>query len=302
MADIVSGSDYHQLRAFLFVGELRSFSRAADRLGVTPSALSQLVRGLEERMGVRLLNRTTRSVALTDAGAGLYQRARPAVAELGDALETTRRAGERPSGTIRVHTFRSAADELIAPLLAEFARKHPDVVLDLTLDDEVADLVAGGYDVSLRIGETVERDLIAVRLGPEMRQVPVATPRYLAAHGRPKHPRDLVHHRCIRWRWPGRATPYAWEFFGNGAWFEVAVDGPVIANDKKMALHAIRAGLGIGFPVEATVRADVAAGRLVPLLERWCKPFPGYFVCYPRQRQMAPALRAFIDALKAHAT
>jgi DNA-binding transcriptional LysR family regulator len=298
MDSLLSGADYNQLRAFVAVGEWLSFSRAADALAVSPSALSQMVRGFEERVGVRLLNRTTRSVALTDAGENLFRRVRPAVSELGEAIGQVRRYRERPAGTVRVHAFRSAAETYIEPILPAFTQAYPDVVLDITLDDEVVDVVAGGFDVAIRIGEVIERDMVAVRLGAELRQIAVASPDYLAVYGRPEHPRDLVRHRCIRWRWPGRATPYAWEFFENGSWFEVAVNGPLIVNDKEMALRAAFQGVGIGFPVESTVADHIAAGRLEPLLERWSAPFPGLFLCYPQQRQMAPALRAFIDAVR----
>lgn len=298
MDTLLSGSDYSQLRAFVAVGELLSFSRAAEVLGVSPSALSQMVRGFEERVGVRLLNRTTRSVALTDAGENLFRRVRPVVSELGDAIEQVRRYRERPAGTVRIHAFRSAAEAYLDPILPGFTRTYPDVVLDITLDDEVVDIVAGGFDAAIRIGEVIEHDMVAVRLGPEMRQIAVASPDYLAAHGRPEHPRDLVRHRCIRWRWPGHATPYAWEFCEDGRWFSVAVGGPLIVDDKQMARRAALQGIGIGFAVEQAVAADIAAGRLVPLLEPWSAPFPGLFLCYPQQRQMAPALRAFIDAVR----
>lgn len=301
MESLLSGSDYNQLRAFVAVGEHLSFSRAAELLGVSPSALSQLVRGFEERVGVRLLNRTTRSVALTEAGETLFQRVRPAVAELGAAIGQVRHSRERPAGTVRVHAFRSAAETYLDPILPRFARDYPDVVLDITLDDEVVDLVAGGFDAALRIGEVIERDMVAVRLGPELKQIAVAAPDYLAVQGRPEHPRDLVNHRCIRWRWSGHTTPYAWEFFEKGSWFSVTVDGPLIVNDKGMALRATLQGIGIGFPVENTVAEHIAAGRLVPLLQEWSASFPGMFLCYPQQRQMAPALRAFIDAVRAPA-
>ncbi|MGK9235304.1 LysR family transcriptional regulator [Inquilinus limosus] len=298
MVSLLSGSDYNQLRAFVAVGELLSFSRAAEVLGVSPSALSQMVRGFEERVGVRLLNRTTRSVALTEAGENLFRRVQPVVSELGEAIGQVRRYRERPAGTVRIHAFRSAAESYIEPILPSFARSYPDVVLDITLDDEVVDIVAGGFDAAIRIGEVIERDMIAVRLGPEMRQIAVASPEYLAACGRPEHPRDLVHHRCVRWRWPGHAAPYAWEFCEDGRWFSVAVDGPLVVDDKEMARRAALRGIGIGFAVEQTVTGDIAAGRLVPMLEQWSAPFPGLFLCYPQQRQMAPALRAFIDAVR----
>jgi DNA-binding transcriptional LysR family regulator len=298
MDTLLSSSDYNQLRAFVAVGELLSFSRAADALAVSPSALSQMVRGFEERVGVRLFNRTTRSVALTDAGENLFRRVRPAVSELGEAIGQVRRYRERPAGTVRVHAFRSAAETHIEPILPDFTLAYPDVVLDVTLDDEVVDVVAGGYDAAIRIGEVIERDMVAVPLGAELRQVAVASPGYLSVHGQPEHPRDLVRHRCIRWRWPGRATPYAWEFFENGSWFDVMVEGPLIVNDKEMSVRAALRGVGIAFAVEQAVADHIAAGRLVPLLRRWSASFPGLFLCYPRQRQMSPALRAFIDAVR----
>ena len=298
MDSLLSGADYNQLRAFVAVGECLSFSRAAEQLAVSPSALSQMLRGFEERIGVRLLNRTTRSVALTDAGENLLRRVRPAVSELGDAVGQVRRYRERPAGVVRIHAFRSAARTYVEPILPAFAEAYPDVVLNLTLDDEVVDVVAGGFDVAIRIGEVIEKDMVVAPLGEELRQVAVASPNYLAQHGSPEHPRDLVRHRCIQWRWPGRATPYAWEFFANGSWFEVVVAGPVIVNDKEMAVRLALQGIGIAIAVEETVAEYIAAGRLAPLLERWSAPFPGYFLCYPQQRQMAPALRAFIDAVR----
>ena len=298
MDPLLSGADYNQLRAFVAVGEVLSFTRAAESLGVSPSALSQTVRGFEERVGVRLFNRTTRSVALTDAGENLFRRARPAVSELGEAVGQVRQYQERPAGVVRIHAFRSAARAYVEPILPTFTRAYPDVVLDLTLDDEVVDVVAGGFDVAIRIGEVIERDMVAAALGKELRQIAVASPDYLALNGCPEHPRDLVRHRCIQWRWPGRVTPYAWEFFENGSWFEVVVRGPLIVNDKEMAIRLALKGVGIGFVVEDTATDHIAAGRLMPLLQRWSAPFPGYFLCYPQQRQMAPALRAFIDAVR----
>jgi DNA-binding transcriptional LysR family regulator len=295
---LLSGSDYNQLRAFVAVGELLSFSRAAESLGVSASALSQTVRALEERIGVRLLNRTTRSVALTDAGESLFRRVRPAVSELGDAVGEVQQYRERVAGVVRVHAFRSAAKTYVEPILPAFTQAYPDVVLDLTLDDQVVDVVAGGFDAAIRIGEVIERDMVAAALGKELRQVAVASPDYLALHGCPEHPRDLVRHRCIQWRWPGRPTPYAWEFFENGSWFQVVVAGPLIINEKEMAIRLALQGVGIAFAVEETVADHIAAGRLKPVLERWSARFPGYFLCYPQQRQMAPALRAFIDAVR----
>ena len=291
--------DFGQLRAFVAVAEARSFTRAADRLGVTPQALSQTVRSLEERVGVRLLHRTTRSVSLTEAGADLLREVGPALDRLDEALAQTRGRHGRPSGTVRLHSFRIAADLFVAPALRTLSEDCPDVVLDVTLDDRVVDVVTGRYDAALRVAETVERDMVAVRLGPDLRQVAVASPDYLGRHGTPEHPRDLVHHRCIGWRWPGHDGPYRWEFGEDGRWFEVAVAGPVVANDREFTVTAALAGVGIAFAVEEAAARHVMAGRLVPLLQAWSAPFPGFFLCYPAQRQMAPALRAVIDAIVA---
>ena len=302
MTTLLNSQDYNQLRAFIVVAEQLSFSRAADQLGVSPSALSQMVGNLEDQLGMRLLHRTTRNVSLTEVGETLFQRARIAAVDMGGAVSQVKQARENPIGTVRVHTFRSAARNYIDPILEEFTRQYPKIVLDITLDDEVVDIVAARYDVALRIGEVIEKDMVAVRLGPELRQIAVATPDYLQRHGQPTHPRDLVNHRCIRWRWPGRLRPYAWEFFENDAWFSVTVSGPLIFSDKESALTATLKGIGIGFPIEDTVIEHLNNGRLVPLLEAWSAPFPGLFICYPKQRQMAPALRAFIDALRAGAS
>lgn len=290
-------ADYQQLRGFVAVAQALSFSRAASAMGVSPSALSQLVRGLEERLGTRLLNRTTRSVSLTEAGAALLARIGPALAELGEAMLQARAGREGIAGRVRVHASRFAGELHVLPILARFGRDYPDVVLDISLDDTVIDIVAGGYDVAIRIGELVERDMVAVALGKEMRQLAVATPDYVAAHGVPEHPRDLLRHRCIRWRWPGNSAPYHWEFWEEG-WFQVAVDGPLILDDKQACLEAALQGAGIAFAIEPKVREHIAAGRLVPMLERWSAPFPGHYLCYPQQRHMAPAVRAFIDAVR----
>ncbi len=297
-AAMLSASDFGQLRAFVAVAEELSFSRAAACLGVSPSALSQMVRGFEEQVGVRLLNRTTRSVSLTEAGETLLQRVRSAVLDLGAAVEQVRQSGERPAGRVRVHCFRVAANLFLLPMLRSFTDSYPDIVLDITLDDAVVDMVRGGYDAAIRVGEVIERDMIAVRLGPDLRQIVVASPDYLARHGAPTDPADLKHHRCIRWHWPGHATPYDWEFWDGARWFDVVVDGPLIVNSRDLERQAALAGVGLAFVVEQMVTPLIAEGRLIPLLQNWSAPFPGFFLCYPEQRQMAPALRAFINHVR----
>jgi DNA-binding transcriptional LysR family regulator len=300
MDALVSTTDFGQLRAFVAVAEALNFTRAAEKLGVSSSALSQLVRSLEERVGVRLLHRNTRSVSLTEAGDRLFQRVKPAVEELGAALGQTSHLREQPVGLVRVHCFRTAADLYVRPILRSFHETYPDVVLDITVDDEVVNVVEGRFDAAIRIGEVIERDMVAVRLGPDLRQIAVASPDYLARRGTPQHPRDLLSHQCIGWRWPGHERPYKWEFLENGQWFEVAVEGPIIANSKEFCLQAALDGVGIAFPTDQLSAPHIAAGRLVPLLEQWSAPFPGFYLCFPAQKQMAPPLRAFIDAVRAH--
>jgi DNA-binding transcriptional LysR family regulator len=296
---VLSGSQFSELRAFVLVARARSFRRAAESMGVTSSALSQTIRGLEERLGVRLLNRTTRSVAPSAAGEALLQQVGPAIDDLSAAMGQVHRYRDSPGGRIRIHTFRTAADLFLKPVLRSFHEACPDVVLDITLSDEVVDIVAGRYDAAIRIGEVIDRDLIAVRLGNDLRQVAVASPAYLARHKAPRGPQDLVGHHCIGWRWEGHELPYRWEFCRDGKWFEVEVKGPLISNSKEFGLKAAAEGLGIAFATEELAAPYLENGTLVALLDSWSAPFPGFYLCYPAQRQMAPALRAFIDALKA---
>jgi DNA-binding transcriptional LysR family regulator len=298
---MIHPSEFGALRAFAAVAEQRSFSRAAEQLGVSSSALSQLIRGLEERLGIRLLHRTTRSVSLTEAGAALLAEVAPAIDSLASALDQARSAARQPTGTVRLHCFHAAADRFVVPILPKLARDFPDITLDLTIDDTVVDLVGSGYDAGIRIGELIERDMVAVRLGGDIRQLAVAAPAYLAEHGVPQTPKDLLQHRCIRWRWPGQPGPYAWEFFEKGHWFSVSVDGPLITSSRAVMVDAALAGVGIAFLKEESVVDAFARGALVPLLTDWSVPFPGYYLCYPQQRQMAPALRAVIDTIRAAA-
>ncbi|QEL26411.1 LysR family transcriptional regulator [Bosea sp. F3-2] len=298
MAPTVQGSEFAQLRTFVTVAEQLSFTRAAERLGITPSSLSQTIRSLEERLGIRLLNRTTRSVALTPAGEALLLRLRPAMDEIGAALESAIRFRDTPSGTVRVHAARQAAQTFITPMLGTFSRSYPEIIVDVTVDDAVVDIVSGGWDVAIRPGEVVERDMIAVEIGGALCQHPVATPTYIAEHGVPETPEQLLDHNCIRWRWSGHSLPYAWEFYRDGNWFELVVKGSIIANDRGMMLAACLDDAGIAFATNRETDHLIAAGRLVKMLDAYCEPYPGFFLCYPRQRQMAPALRAFIDAVR----
>ncbi|WP_414833040.1 LysR family transcriptional regulator [Afifella sp. YEN Y35] len=290
-------TDFAQIRAFLAVAETLNFSRAAEKLGVTPSALSQTIRAFEAEVGQQMFQRTTRSVVLTEAGAHLRGRMEPAVAEMSAALAQAHSKGG-PRGTVRIVTFRSAAERFLLPVLPDLRRDLPEVTLDITLDDAVRDPVADGFDIAIRIGEVIAQDMIAVPLGADLRQIAVASPAYLSQHGAPGHPRDLLAHDCICWRWPGQLHPFPWEFFEDGRWFSITPSGGLVVNDKTVAQRAALDGLGIAFAIEDTVRDHIAAGALTPLLERWSAPFAGFHLTYPRQRHMPAATRAVIDKIR----
>jgi len=289
------------LRAFVAVAELSSFSKAAEELGLSPSSLSQMIRAFEERIGVRLLRRTTRSVGLTDAGERLLLRAKPALNEIDAALADIAHLRDQPAGVLRVRCLRLAFGLFVEPILPAFHAAYPEVRLDILVDDTIVDLVASGFDVGFTLGEVIEKDMIAIRIGSEIRQIAVASPEYIAQHGLPNTPKDLLHHKCLLWRWPGHTMPYNWEFFADDSWFEVEVKGPIIFSEQQMTIDAALKHMGIAFWVEQKVRPLINEGRLVPLLESYSKPFPGLYICYPQQRQMAPSLRAFIDFVKASA-
>jgi DNA-binding transcriptional LysR family regulator len=286
-----------ELSALTVFGEVASqgsFRRAATTLGLSPSAVSHAVSGLEAVLGVRLLARTTRSVALTEAGAQLFHRLGPALEEIDAALEDVVSAGGRPAGHVRLTAAANAAEMLITPHAARFAEAFPDVTLELIVQDGFVDLVAGGFDAGVRLGEHLEKDMIAVRLGPDMRMAAVAAPDYFARHPAPRHPRDLSGHRCIGRRFTGGGL-YRWEFEKDGESLEIAVEGLLVSNDGRLIATAALSGAGLAYVMEATVAADIAAGRLVRVLDDWSPPFPGFFLYYPSRRQMRPALRAFID-------
>lgn len=285
------------LSSFLLVAEERSFTRAAKRLGVSSSALSHAIRGLEERIGVRLLARTTRSVAPTAAGEQFIARVRPALADVRGALEQVAGLRDTAAGRVRLLTPRSAAITVLAPKLAAFARDYPDVVLDVTTDNSRLDLVAAGFDAGIQLGEFIQQDMIAVRVSRDHRAAIVASPGYFAAHPKPKTPRDLLRHRCINFR-HGRDGIYRWEFDKGKQSLVVAVTGPLIVDDADIMLRAALDGVGVVFTAEAHAAAHLASGRLVRVLDDWCPPFPGYFLYYPGRRQQPAALAALIDTLR----
>jgi DNA-binding transcriptional LysR family regulator len=287
------------LTAFAAVAEERSFTKAAARLGVSTSALSHAMRGLEERLGVRLLARTTRSVASTEAGEQLLAQVGPALGDIRTALDGIGRLRERPAGRLRVVMPRLAASILLLPRLARFTREYPDVVLDVTTDSSPVDIVAGRFDAGIQIGEFIQRDMIAVPVSPDQRAAIVASPAYFEAHPRPRKPQDLLQHRCIGCR-HGSAL-YRWEFEKGGKEVTVGVGGPVVLDDVELMVQAALDGVGIAFTFEEQVAPLLAKRRLVRVLADWCPPWPGYFIYYPSRRHQPPGLSALIETLRHHA-
>jgi len=290
------------LRAFHLIARYGSFTRAAADMEVTASALSQTMRQLEQRVGVRLLQRTTRKVGLTEAGRQFLERITPALAAIDGALDELRQHGDRPAGSLRVTVPEIVLDWLVAPLQADFLRRWPDITLDIDVTGGLVDLVAQGYDCGIRLGERLARDMVAVPLGGKVRSVVVATPAYLERHGRPQHPRDLQNHACVRNRYVSSGAIYRWEFAQRGRWFDLEVDGPLIVNDPSLAIRAALDGLGLTHTVEPAVREHLTAGRLETVLDTWLPPYDGFYLYYPSRFQVPPKLRAFIDFLRERMT
>ncbi|MBY3064792.1 LysR family transcriptional regulator [Rhizobium laguerreae] len=292
--------DLNGISVFLAVAEARSFRAAADHLGVTRPAVSQTIRRLEDRLGVALVQRTTRSVSLTEAGERLYQRVAPAIAEVSLALDATADRDAAPSGLLRLAVSSIAERFIAGPLLASFTEAHPAVQIDVNVTDEEFDIVAEGYDAGVRLGEVIEQDMIAVPVSGEQRQTVVAAPSYLSRYGRPTHPSELVRHRCIGWRPAPRSAPYRWEFSENGREFDVAVNPEITTNDMWLMVRTACAGAGITFGMEETFRPYLESGQLVPLLQEYCPPFAGFYLYFPSRRNLAPKLRALIDHVRRH--
>lgn len=289
--------DLNLLPLFLAVSDERNFRAAADRMGVTRSAVSQGIRRLEDAFGTALVMRTTRSVRLTEAGERLRDALSQPFADIEAALEAV--AAERsPRGVLRIAVTSIAERFLSGPLIASFAAEHSGVTLDVTVTDDEIDIVAAGFDAGIRLGDSIDQDMVAVPLTGDQRETAVASPAYLAAHGTPTHPRELLQHRCIGWRPAPNTAPYRWEFSENGTPFDVAVEPQVTTNDLTLMLRVALAGGGITFATEETFRPYVEAGRLVPLLDDFLPPFPGFFLYFPQRRNVAPKLRALIEHIK----
>ena len=288
--------DLGDLTAFVAVAEELSFRAAAARVGVTPSALSHTMRQLEERLGVRLLHRTTRSVALTDPGRRLLERLRPAIAEIAGALQDLDQERRRPSGRLRIHASIMAAASVIAPVWDRFLTTYPDVHLDLQVDDAPVDIVAQGFDAAVGIRERAAADMIAVRVTGPMKVAVVGAPAYFARRRAPRTADDLAHHSCVQYRW-GDST-FAWPFQRNGKSRRISVHGPVTVNSSELAVRAAVDGLGIAYTIEAQAAPFIRSGQLVRVLEDWSPSYEGYFLYYPGHRQVPTALRALIDMIR----
>ncbi|MBK1698828.1 LysR family transcriptional regulator [Rhodovibrio salinarum] len=285
------------LEAFAVVAAERNFRRAADLLGVSRSALSHRIRKLEEQMGVRLLNRTTRSVSPTDAGARLLNRVGPVIRNLDSALDTLADDRGAPSGMLRINADKGAAQLLLRQAIPAYLEKYPDVELDLVSEGRLVDIVAQGFDAGIRLAEAVPQDMIAVRISDDLRFLAVASPDYISRFGKPLVPDDLLQHRCIRQRLPS-GKRYRWDFEKHGQ--EIAVDppGPLTLNDNGLMIDAAARGLGIAYVPETAAGDLLATNRLVAVLEDWCPPFSGLMLYYPGHRHVPAALRALIDVLK----
>ncbi|MBY4588378.1 MULTISPECIES: LysR family transcriptional regulator [Rhizobium] len=293
--------DLEGISVFLAVAEARNFRLAGERLGVTRSAVSQALQRLEDRLGVALVQRTTRSVSLTEAGEVFFEAVRPSVRQVRDAMQTLREMQARPSGLLRLTVSSIAESFLSGTLLAGFIEACPEIKLDITITDDEFDIVEAGFDAGVRLGEVIEQDMIAISVSERQRQYAVASPAYLDSRGRPRHPGELQGHCCIGWRPRPDTAPYRWEFTENGRDFEVSVDPAVTTNDMGMMIRMACAGAGITFGMVETFQPYVERGELVPLLEDFCPPFPGFYLYYPRRQRQPLKLRALVDHIRTSA-
>ena len=286
-------------QTFIAVAEAGSFTKAAAELGVSQSAVSYSVRMLEQRLGVRLISRTTRSLSLTDAGERLLQSLAPAFAQINSEIEALTSSQGRPAGRIRITISRQAAQMVIWPMLPDFLAQYPGIEVELSLDEGLMDIVAGRFDAGIRLGERLEKDMIGVRVGPDLRMALVGSPAYFAKRPIPKTPHDLRDHLGVNYRQRTGGGLYAWEFERDGEKLEVRMDGPVTLNDGEMLETAALEGLALAFMIEdQNVLKHISERRLVRVLEDWCQPFPGYHLYYPSRRQPTAAFSLFVDALR----
>jgi DNA-binding transcriptional LysR family regulator len=294
----MSRPNANDLLAFLAVARARSFTKAAAQLGVSPSALSHTIRGLEERLGLRLLTRTTRRVEPTEAGRRLLGVVGPRFDEIDAEIAALSELREKPAGTIRITAGEHPAQMILWPTLAALLPHYPDIKLEIVVDYGLTDIVAEHYDAGVRPGEQIAKDMVAVRIGPDMRMAVVGAPSYFETHSRPKQPRDLTQHNCIGLRLPTYGSVYAWEFEKNGREVKVHVDGQLMFNNLALRLNAAMAGLGLAYLPEDQVLTHIAAGRLIRVLADWCPPFSGYHLYYPSRRQATSAFAVVVEALR----
>lgn len=286
------------LAVFLAVAEARSFTRAAAKLGTSQSAISQIVRRLEAGMGLKLLTRNTRNVAPTEAGEQLVETLRPAFDDIDARLSALSALRERPSGTVRLTSSRHAAETILWPTVGKLLAEYPEVKVEISVDSHLTDIISDRFDAGIRLGEQIAKDMIAVRIGGELRMAVVGAPSYFAEHGRPAIPQDLTNHRCINIRLQTHGGLYAWEFGQEGRQLNVRVEGPLILNDVPMILTAAAQGIGLACVMEDQADAHLRAGTLVRILEDWCPPFAGYHLYYPDRRQLPPAFALLVAALR----
>jgi DNA-binding transcriptional LysR family regulator len=291
-------ADLHDLLAFAAVARARNFTRAAAQLGVSQSALSQTLRGLEARLGLRLLTRTTRSVATTEAGERLLRAVGPALDDIDVGLAALAELRDKPAGTIRITAHDHAVQSVLWPALVKLLPDYPDINVEIVIDYGLTDIVAGRLDAGIRSGEMVGRDMIAVRIGPDLRTAVVGAPAYFATRAAPSVPQDLTAHRCINLRLPTLGGIYAWEFEKDGGEVRVRVEGPLVFNGTAPMLDAALAGFGLAYVPEDMVQAHISEGRLIRVLEDWCPPYPGYHLYYPSRRQPTPAFALLVNALR----
>lgn len=294
----MSRDAYSDLAAFLAVAREKSFTKAAAQLGVSPSALSQTIRGLEERLGLRLLTRTTRSVSTTAAGERLQRSITPHFEGIEDELSALSEMRDKPAGTLRITAGEHAVSTVLWPTVKTLLPDYPDIHVELIIEQGLTDIVAERYDAGVRMGEQVDKDMIAVPIGPPMRFAVVGAPEYFSDRKPPKIPQDLTDHRCINMRLPTYGGLYAWEFEKGKRELHVHVDGPLALNSVTMRTEAALAGLGLAYLPEDQVIEHVKAGRLVRVLDDWLPPSPGYHLYYPSRRQPSPAFRLLVDALR----
>lgn len=286
------------LGAFLLVARERSFTRAAAQLGVSPSALSHRMRKLEEELGVRLLTRTTRSVSATEAGERLLRRAGPHFDQIRAEVEGLSELRDQPAGTVRITTGDHASENILVPAIAGLLRAYPDLHVEISVDSGFVDIAADRFDAGVRLGETVAQDMIAVRIGPDLRMAAVASPAYFAERPRPATPHDLAAHNCINLRFPTHGAVYVWEFEKQGRPLNTRVEGQLVVDDIALARQAALLGTGIAFLPDDYVQPQLDRGELTRVLADWCPPFPGYHLYYPSRRQLSPAMAAIVEALR----